>query len=65
MEFKSVEPVKYTFANVGEFINWVFASVNINPDTIDPKVLEQFHEQFGAEPIGLDWITVIFVLNKC
>ena len=64
VEFKSVEPVKYTFANVEEFVNWVYASVNINPDTIDPKVLEQFREQFGAEPIGLDWIRVILVLNK-
>ena len=62
VEFKSVDPAKYTFTNIEEFINWVFASVNI---TIDPTTLEKFQKQFGAEPIGLDWIRVIFILKKC
>ena len=65
VEHKSVEQVKYTFSNVEEFVNWVFASVNINPNTIDQKTLKKFQGTFGSEPIDLDWIRVTFVLKKC
>ena len=65
VEYKSVEQVKYTFTNIEEFVNWVFTSVNINPDATDQKTLKEIQETFGSEAIGLDWIRVTFVFKKC
>ena len=64
VEYKSVAPAKYIFANVEEYTDWVFASVNVDSDTIDPNTLEEFTKRFGSEPVEVNWIRIIYIFRK-
>ena len=64
VEFKSVDTIRYVFANVQEYTAWVFASVNADSDTINPHTLEEFMRRFGLKPVGMDWIKIMFILRK-
>ena len=41
VEFKSVDTIHYVFANAEEYTAWVFASTNVDSDTVDPHILNQ------------------------
>ena len=64
VEFKSVVPTQYIYANANEYTDWVFASINVDSDTIDPNILEEFTKRFGSEPVEVNWIRIIFIFKK-
>ena len=64
IEFKSTNPTKYIFANVEEYVAWLFATVHVDSATMDPNTLEKFMKRFDSEPVRMDWIKIMFVLRK-
>ena len=64
VEFKSVDTIHYVFANAEEYAAWVFASVNVDSDTVDPDTLKKFVKRFNSKPVGMDWIKIMFILRK-
>ena len=64
VEFKSVDEVKYSFANIKACIDWVYATVNVNTDTADLTTSEEFKKCFGDESVDVDFPRIMFLLKK-
>jgi ubiquinone/menaquinone biosynthesis C-methylase UbiE len=64
VEFKSVHPAQYVFANVQQYTDWVFASINAASDTFDPNILEEFTKRFGSDPVEVNWTKIILIFKK-
>ena len=64
VEFKSVDQVKYSFANVKACIDWVYATVNVDTNIVDLITLEEFKKHFGDESVDVDLPRIMFLLKK-
>ena len=64
VEYKSVDPAKYVFANVEEYTAWAFASVKVDSDTIDPNTLDEFSKRIGSEPVEFEWNKIMLIFKR-
>ena len=63
VEFKSLEAARYSFENVDKLIDWILATTDVDPATVDPAVMTDTREKFSSTPY-IDWIKLVFVFKR-